>query len=184
MIVTIDDTNVGHECIICAETQTIAIATLTAGTARSKNDIILPACANGHVETVHRTFDHPAEFARAVNALHEALVIATQTYATWAAALAAEVDPDDKPKNRFALSPTPYTAHRGVNGAFAIDVTALYAIHGVDTSAKLLRNKAVILTANEDAEIATFLSNVFPSDPALRDAFSVTLRTNRGLYFP
>lgn len=184
MITTIDDTNVGHECIICAETQTIAIASLTAGTARSKEQIILPACVNGHVETLERTFLHPGEFARAVNSLHEALVLATQTHATWAAALAAEVDPDDKPKNRFALSPTPYTAHRGANGAFAIDVTALYEIHGIAASRDLLLNGTIVLTANEDAAIATFLSNVFPSDPALRDSFSVELRTNRGLYFP
>lgn len=165
----------------------VAYAALVAGTARSRDEIDVSGCPESHPygspEMISRSFYVDTRLAAAINGLHRALVGDAQVHADWAAELAAEVDPDDLPKSFLPIGATPIVDFLGVNGRYAVHVDGAYKIHGIAECRERIA-QGLIVTADDDAAIATFLSNVFPSDPALRDAWSVTLRTNRGLYFP
>ena len=187
-LVSVSTTGVSMECQSGdGGTWDIAYAALVAGTEGSKNEIDVSGCTeshpNGNRETLMRTFDNDTRHAAAINGLHRALVGDAQVHADWAAELAAEVDPDDLPVSFITIGATPIVDFLGVNGRYAVHVDGAYKIHGIaECQSRLLQG--LIVTADEDADIGTFLTNVYPSDEAKRTAYDVDLKTKRGLYFP
>lgn len=158
-IVSTNTTSVVYRCEICLTDDTIAVASLVAGTTSSRHDILLPPCVCGAISTLARTFQNALEQAGVVNGLHAHLVSLVQTHPSQAAVLASETALD---KPTFFVAPTiaTQTMTIGATGELGTDMAQLKLLKGEQESKRLIE-LGLIVPVNSDPGLSSAVQDLY-----------------------